>query len=800
MKRKWKLWMIAFVLFVMTDIVMQGNRAEAKKRTFTVNSKTIPCSSSYRQKPYYNKKTKQYYMINSYMRRLSTTGGTLKLKKGTYKIPGTIYVPSNVKIVCANGVKIKKTKATGTKKVKSTKFLFQMISEEKASGKQNTGKYAASKNASIQGNGKVIFDMGNVNGATAVFVGHASGITVSGVRFRNKKGGSYIWIEGSKNISVRQCVFERKKDVSGLKNRMAVRLETSNQTTSDFSGKWYKKDNTVNKKVKIENNQFLGADVGIGTTKSVVLEKNKQTKEYYQKSITIAANTFTNTKKAPIYAVLWKKPTIKKNVVKRNGAEKRASAGMLGFGVEEPSFTANQISGCSYAVKFDRAKNSGKGKKFPSVMSVIGVTAANKIAATKVDDLSHYYVPNETARILYFRNRTEKNFTITTATEPYQEKYTDASDYTKRKVYYTLMSYMEQLEYAGGGTITVKAGNYEVTNNICIPSNVTIRMENGVTFTKKGTTATDICYAKSIFTIVPPSKDGTVKTISGYNGSHDVKIIGTGMVRMNCANVKNCMALVMGHARNITIEGITFQNEYGSHFMELNSSCNVTIEKCTFEGFKVLDKKSYKECINVDGTDLNTDGFNYDWSAHDKTICKNILIQNTTFKNIGTAIGSHTYSANGQTQLYHENVRILNNTFDGTYNAAIRALNWKDTVISGNSFLRLQALEDGVLNANGNQIKYVTLLLRGVVNPTVTGNVFEDCKYYPIRVVMRDSATVDGAVKAGYGDTISSVSDANWSAMQKNTVTNVAEKYQKIVVRENYNQSDSDAEKKAFLQ
>ena len=64
----------------------------------------------------------------------------------------------------------------------------------------------------------------------------------------------------------------------------------------------------------------------------------------------------------------------------------------------------------------------------------------------------------------------------------------------------------------------------------------------------------------------------------------------------------------------------------------------------------------------------------------------------------------------------------------------------------------------------------------------------------------RDSATVDGAVKAGYGDTISSVADANWSAMQKNTVTNVAEKYQKIVVRENNDQSDSDAEKKAFLQ
>ena len=266
MKKQWKLWMIT-ALFGVLSIAMQSNFAEAKKRTFTVNPKTIPCSSSYRQKPYYNKKTKQYYMINSYMNRLSATGGTLKLKKGTYTIPGTIYVPSNVKIICENGVKIKKTKATGTNKVKTTKFLFQMISEEKASGKQNTGKYEASQNVTIQGNGKVIFDLGNVNGVTAVFAGHASDITVSGVRFRNKKGGSYIWIEGSKNISVRQCVFERKKDVFGLKNRMAVRLETSNQTTSDFSGKWYKKDNTVNKKIKVENNQFLGADVGIGTTK-----------------------------------------------------------------------------------------------------------------------------------------------------------------------------------------------------------------------------------------------------------------------------------------------------------------------------------------------------------------------------------------------------------------------------------------------------------------------------------------------------------------------------------------------------
>lgn len=792
--------LVGMAVMLCVGTFFRTESASAKKRTFTVNTKTIPCSSTYRQKPYYNKKTKQYYMLQSYLDRLSSTGGTLKLKKGTYSIPGTLYVPSNVKIECKNGVKLKKTTATGTKKFKATIFMFQTVSEQKAKTKQTVGKYTASRNISIQGAGTVTIDMGKVSGGTAVYAGHASGLTIKGIRFKNKKGGSYVWIEGSQNVTVSGCTFVRGKDQSGLKNRMDIRLETINKSTNDFSDKWSKLDNTKNKKIQIQNNTFTKPDIGIGTTKSVVVKTSTKTTEYNQTSISITGNTFTNTKKAAVYAVLWKKPTIKSNTIKLTAGNGRTSAALYGYGVNEPSVTANKISGCKYAAIFDQAQNSGKGKRFPAVLSVVGTSSMNKLSSNTVSDLSHYYVTNGKIRILYFRNKTDRNFTISTTTEPYHEKYNDAIDFSKRKVYYTFLSYMEQLEYAGGGTVTVKAGNYPVTNNICIPSNVTLNLENGVTFTKTGTTATDICYAKSIFTLVPPSKDGTVKTISGYNGSHDVKIIGNGTVRINCADVKNCMGLVMGHARNIIIQGVTFQNQYGSHFMELNSSYNVTIQNCSFETFKVLDLKSYKECINIDSTDLNTDGFNYDWSTHDKTVCQNIYIKNNTFKNIGTAVGSHTYSANGNTQLYHQNVQILNNTFDGTYNAAIRALNWKDTVIKGNTFMRIQALSDGNLNANGNQTRYVALLLRGVVNPTVTGNFFEDCGYYPIRVVMQVSAAVAGAIKAGYGDTICQISDANWAAMQANQLTNVASKYSSIVVRANEEQADSAAEKRAFLE
>ncbi len=797
MKKRWMV-MFGLVIMICAGGVLRADSVYAKKRTFTVNTKTVPCSSTYRKKPYYNKKTRQYYMLQSYLNRLSSTGGTLKLKKGTYSIPGTLYIPSNVKIECKNGVRLKKTTSTGTKKLKSTKYLFQTVSEQKANRRQSAGGYDASQNVCIQGSGTVTIDMGKVKGATALYAGHASNLTVKGIRFRNKKGGSYIWIEGSRDVTISGCAFEKGTDRTGLKNRMDIRLETINETTDDFSGKWSRMDNTKNKNITIQKNTFTKSDIGIGTTKSVVIKSANKTTEKYQTGITITGNTFINTKKAAVYAVLWKKPVLKNNAVRITEGNSRTGAVLYGYGVYEPSITGNKISGCGKVAAFNQAKNSGKGKKFPIVISVVGNNALNKLSSNTVSDLSHYFVTNGKIRIYYFRNKTERNFTITTTSKPYHEKYNDASDYSKRKVYYTFLSYMEQLEYAGGGTLTVKSGTYPVTNNICIPSNVTMTLENGVTFTKTGTTATDICYAKSVFTLVPPSKDGTIKTISGYNGSHDIKIIGNGNAYINCANVKNCMGLVMGHARNVTIQGVVFQNEYGSHFMELNSSDNVTVQNCTFESFKVLDKKSYKECINIDGTDFNTDGFNYDWSAHDKTVCRNIFIKNNTFKNVGTAIGSHTYSANGDTQLYHTNVQILDNTFDGTYNAAIRVLNWKDAVIKGNTFMRIQALLDGNLNANGNQIRYVALLLRGVVNPTVTENFFEDCNYYPIRVVMKVSASVAGAVKAGYGDTASQVSEENWKAMQANQLTNVASKYSYIIVRDNEGQADSAATKKPF--
>lgn len=49
-------------------------------------------------------------MINSYMRRLSTTGGTLKLKKGTYKIQVQFMYRPMLKLSVQMVLKSKKQK------------------------------------------------------------------------------------------------------------------------------------------------------------------------------------------------------------------------------------------------------------------------------------------------------------------------------------------------------------------------------------------------------------------------------------------------------------------------------------------------------------------------------------------------------------------------------------------------------------------------------------------------------------------------------------------------------------------
>ena len=99
------------------------------KKTYTVSPRSLPYKKKFVKPKEYNSLTRQYFMLRSYIEKLGAQGGgTLTLKKGTYRVPCTLYVASNITINLKNGAKIVKTTQTGVHSLTPTNFLFEMVS------------------------------------------------------------------------------------------------------------------------------------------------------------------------------------------------------------------------------------------------------------------------------------------------------------------------------------------------------------------------------------------------------------------------------------------------------------------------------------------------------------------------------------------------------------------------------------------------------------------------------------------------------------------------------------------------
>ena len=441
-------------------------------------------------------------------------------------------------------------------------------------------------------------------------------------------------------------------------------------------------------------------------------------------------------------------------------------------GCYRPVVSSNTFTKLGQPIRFTISKKTVKKRVGRRIIKRTVITknsiTAKRIAQMKkntVKKVTHYYVTfsndgKKQKRLFYYRDKSDNNLYLRPETRPYRERYTDEDTYRgNTKGYYQLRSYMEQLEYCGGGTLTLKKGTYYISNAVCIPSNVKIVFEDGVVIKKtKAIYQTELDNHKVIFIFVPPSKEKKKESVSGYGGTHDVTMTGIGNVVIDCNNKLPGRGMDMGHCRNIVIENLTFHNQYGSHYIELNSSQNVIVRNCNFWKFRDYKGDTYKEAINIDGTDYAVNGFNHVWSKHDKTVCQNIEITNCKFTDLGTAIGSHTYVANQGQQCYHTNIRITNNVFFGSTNCAIRALNWKNVLIADNSFRDI-----GIQNGAKN----FSIFMGGVIDATVTRNAFANV-YVPVTI--RQQIQYELERKAGYPISECQITDKNWEDLLRTNV------------------------------
>lgn len=362
-------------------------------------------------------------------------------------------------------------------------------------------------------------------------------------------------------------------------------------------------------------------------------------------------------------------------------------------------------------------------KAFDYIMKVIEIANYNEEDVPGTDELtsrSKEYDANTTT-LLSVKGKKKPTYTVSPKTETLDGKYENSSAYNKyTKPYFMLRSYLQQLEAEGGGTLVLKKGTYNITNTLYVPSNVTIKLKDGVVIKKTTKTgSSSFPSALSLFQLVEDSNyQGSTGLKKGYKGASNISFIGEGKAVIDMNDVKGSLGIIAVHNKDVLVKGIQFKNSNTGHFLEVDAVDGMEISKCTFVGSTASEKQN-KEAINIDTPDPLTGGCNVKWTSHDRTANKNILIQDNYFSKLDRAIGTHKYSMKADktgkytVQVYHSDITIKNNKFEDIRDSSIFAMSWKDCEIENNTF------------SNSSAFSGVGVVARGSKDITVANSSFK---------------------------------------------------------------------------
>ncbi|MCR5798204.1 MAG: right-handed parallel beta-helix repeat-containing protein [Eubacterium sp.] len=309
----------------------------------------------------------------------------------------------------------------------------------------------------------------------------------------------------------------------------------------------------------------------------------------------------------------------------------------------------------------------------------------------------------------------KKNFTISPKSKAYKNKYRKSDVYNKRtKDYLLIKSYLVTLEKAGGGTLKLKKGTYNISNALAVPSNTKIILENGVVINKTAKTGVKRLPASHIlFELVRDTRIKKKGVVKRYGGEKNISIISEGSATINLGGCNKSQAIRIPHCQNVTVENIHFKNLRNGHFIEIVGAKNTTVKGCLFEKNKSGDRCA----INVDTPDKKTDGFNGAYSKFDKTPVDGLTVTGCTFKNLYRSIDTHKYSPNK----YHQNISISDCKFINNKFSPIKMLNWRGCTIQNNIFNYVS----GYSSANYKSEKFGIYILSGCGGLNIQNNSFD---------------------------------------------------------------------------
>lgn len=301
---------LGVVLLMILCIVFFGSTAYAKKNyTITPKSELL----NYKGSPSLNNYTRHYFLLRTHLEAIEAAGGgTLTLKKGTYKISNSVCIPSKTKIILKSGVKLVKINKTGKALFGPAQAMFHVVSPKIFNNKKLVKGYKGTKNSSIVGQGNATIDLKSIKNAKGLVVGHTKNFTIKNIHFKNMNTGHFIEVDASDGAKIIGCTFSGvSKDTPW--NKEAINVDTPDKLTGGLNVPWTAHDCTPNKNLLIEGCTFENLNRGIGTHKYSMKKSGGEWVNCMHEGITIKDNSFKNISDAAVFMMNWKNTTVTGN-------------------------------------------------------------------------------------------------------------------------------------------------------------------------------------------------------------------------------------------------------------------------------------------------------------------------------------------------------------------------------------------------------------------------------------------------------------------------------------------------------
>jgi parallel beta-helix repeat protein len=231
-------------------------------------------------------------------------------------------------------------------------------------------------------------------------------------------------------------------------------------------------------------------------------------------------------------------------------------------------------------------------------------------------------------------------------------------------------------------TVKLPKGTYKLTSNLRIFSNTTLDL-SGVTLKYTGKESHVMLQSGTNGSYKGVSDYNQSKKCAGYNGFENITIKG-GTFVSSTSNTGSIMRIA--HAKNVTLEGITFQGGGCAHQVEVAAINGFYVKDCVFKDWdgEANPEEGYEnEKFEALQLDIPCATKVYRNVYQDGTVMKNVEVTGCTFENLPRGVGTHTFLLGA----YHENIKINNNTFKNIEEEAIVCLGYKNSEVKDNTII-----------------------------------------------------------------------------------------------------------------